>query len=827
MTRFGSLALLSARLGGSGRMWRPMILPAVVAMLFTAFYAILCGFALSGEQTAARDLGSADHRMSISVSPGDRITTVTAQKDLFAELEDVGVTESWVSVQSFDVRPDSIPRPLTTGKSRTVSYVEGEQLGALFPGSRRLIDGGWPSRPGEVAITPALRDRLQSSGDFDGEQFAVFSGLVNLHVTGIYNDRFAEAAYGILAAPGTWASFPSDAIDDRFTGTSALASVYWAGGGTTHDVANVLARVAPTQVHADTLLTGVVDRADREKSDNLSLVDSASFVFTLPFVALTAAALAMSSRAVLAWAGGVVDVLVGVGLRRRPLAASVVLASVGISAVASLAGSLVGVGVGEVVRRSVLPKVVEQPVGPIRDLSPILVVGVTASLVVVPVAFAGIFGRPSRRSRLWAIATSVPWSLLRWLTIAVLLVRAMATVGQGTDIESAAQVIAQLVAATLLAVPDIIRLAVATLPTATIRELLVKRLMQADRARFAIMGVLVALSIAAPTAASTYVATSTRTEAAGNLSQVPPGQLWIDLSEGKPAVRAGRIVAAELGSPPLSLGATNAFTEGDLESRGPVQIGIKSIASTDDLEDLLGFALSAQDRGVLESGGALLTSGVADGRSVQVQSGTDVPRDLPIQVELVEDVSDEVQRMSAGFILTETANDLHLKITPSLSAFGGLSTQEIRNAVEKVRLAGHDTHSLQYHVVPEPTEPTREWYTALVGLLSVAALILGALMASHASRLREYSVRLVALGLGRRWAARVGILEFGVVALTAGLAAFASSVASIAILTTTTRETMILDIPWRFILSGVVATLALCVVVLALALRPRMDAGRA
>lgn len=473
-------------------------------------------------------------------------------------------------------------------------------------------------------------------------------------------------------------------------------------------------------------------------------------------------------------------------------------------------------------RLTLLPKVLEQPVGPIRDLSSIALVGLVASLVVVPVMFGPLLVRRSGDSRLRAVFDSVPWSLLRWLAVAVLLVRALAsTASQGSDADSAGQVIAQLVAATLLVVPDVIRLMVGALSTNSARGLLVKRFMQADRARFAIMGFLVAVSIAAPTAASTFVATSTRTEAAANLSQVPSGQLWVDMSEGKPAVRASRVVKREFGSRPVSVGATNAFTEGNLDSVGSVQMGIKTVDTSDDLELLLGSALTPHQADVLSSGGVLLISGSTENRTVQVQSGTADPEELPVQFENVEGVAEELQGVSAGFILTSAAHDLDLTVTPSLDIYGGLSDDEIRDAVAQVRQGGRDTHSLQYHVIPQPTKPTREWYTALVGLLSVAALVLGALMAGHASHLREYGGRLVTLGLRRRWTVTVGLFEFGVIALTAGLAALAASVSAIAILATTTQERLILDIPWGFISVGIASALAVCLAVLTLALRPR------
>lgn len=304
MTDLASLRILAVRLGGSRRMWRPMILPAAVALLFTAFYTVLCGFALSGEQSALRDLGRADHRLSIGVSPGDTVADAQAQQSLMAGLHDVGASKTWARIQSFDLRPDSIPRPLTTGKSRTVSYVEGSELNALFPGARDLTEGEWPGAAGEVAISTALRDRLEAAGDLDGQEFTAFSGLVTLRVTGVYTNVFAESGYEMVAAPGTWAALPAAAIDDRFTGTGALLSIYWSGPAGAAEVANVVAEHSPSEVSADQLMTGLVDRSGREKADDLSLVDTANFIFTLPFVALATAALAMAARAVMAWAGG-------------------------------------------------------------------------------------------------------------------------------------------------------------------------------------------------------------------------------------------------------------------------------------------------------------------------------------------------------------------------------------------------------------------------------------------------------------------------------------------------------------------------------------------
>ncbi|WP_345529471.1 hypothetical protein [Nocardioides endophyticus] len=798
-----------------------MILPAAVALLFTAFYVVLCGLALSGEQTAVRDLGAADAQLSIGVSPGDRAAEPNVEDRLRRDVEGLGASESWVVLRSFDVRPDAIPRPMTTGKSRIVSYVEASDIETLFPSGRKLGKGRWPSAPGEVAITEGLRDRLEAKDALVDQEFTAFSGAATFTVTGTFTDTFAESSYGVIAAPGTWNSMPTDEIAQRFTGTGAQLSLYWKGPASADGVAHALARISGGSEKPDEIITGLVDRATWESVDDLSLADTAGFVFTLPFLTLSVAAVAMAGRSVLGWARGVVEAMVRVGLRRRRLVILVTGMTAGLAALAFGAGVLAGLLVGEGLRAVVLPSIVDQPVGPVRDLRPLALVAVLVPALIVPVIFSPLLAHASGPSRLRLVARSVPWSLLRWLAVAVLLIRSLASAGtRDSDSDSAGILIAQLVAATILLVPDIMRLLVATLSTSKARTLIAKRLMQADRARFAIIGTLVAVSIAAPVSASTFVATSTRTEAAANLSAVPDGQLWVDRSEGRPAARASHMVADDVGAQPIELGATMAFSEGNTESVGAIQAGIRTVRSMDDLGDLLGTRIASEYESLLTSGGVLLISGVSEGRTVLIQPGKADPQALPGEFAVVRGVAPELQQAAAGFMLTSTAQDLGLRVTPSLDVFNDLSDQQIRSATAAVERAGRDTHPLQYHVVPEPTSPTRDWYTALVGLLSVTTLILGALVIAQANYLRGYGARLVALGLRHRWTLAVGFNQLGLTLLGAGLAATGASVSAIAILAGATRQRLILDIPWDFIAVVVVSTLGVCAAVFVVVLWP-------
>jgi hypothetical protein len=530
----------------------------------------------------------------------------------------------------------------------------------------------------------------------------------------------------------------------------------------------------------------------------------------------------MAARAVVAWAGPVVTTIVQVGLRRRRVVAVVTTLSVVAAVAAAAAGVLIGFVVGQLVRLAVLPTIVEQPVGPIRNLAPIILVACASAVLVPPAMFGPLFIRRTGASRVLAAVQTVPWSWLRWLAVGVLLVRSFgAAASHDSDADSAGPLIAQLVAAVLLMVPELLRLLISMLPTGSPRGLLAKRLMQADRTRFSIMAVLIAVSFAAPSAAATFVATTTRTEAAANLAQVPAGQLWVDRSEGKPATKASQIVQDRLGATPVALGSTLVFTEGNLESPGAIQMGIGTVDSAADLRRLLGPALSNADADVLTSGGVLLISGSADNRSVQAQSGSKPPEDLPVAFTLVKGVASEVQYAYAGFMLTATAEELGVAGTPSRDIYLGLPDSEIHDLVDAVRAGGQDTHSMQYHVVPDPTKPSRDWYTGLIGLISVTALVLGALMAVHGAQLREYASRLVTLGLVRRWTTWVGVYEFGVIIFGAGLAALVASTSAVALLAGSVKQRLVLDIPWTFIAVSITVTLAVCLALLLFTLRSR------
>ncbi len=801
--------LLLGRMYKSDRLWRPMLVPSIVAMTFTAFLVAMCGFALSGEQVATRDLGRADHRLGTAITPGAQTGEASVQKALLRRLRAEYVADPRLEIQSFDVRPDSIPRPLTTGRSRVVQFREGESLHAQYPGARLLESGDWPSVAGEVAISNALRDRLISEGDLKNGEFEVFSGLDSLKVTGSYANIYAEDGYEILAGSGTWSAMPGRKIADRFVGTGAILNVYWRGDAETVDVAGTLSEAVPGSPPVAALLTSEQTRAVLVSDDDLSVLDVADFAFLAPFLVLTLFSMGMAGRSVLTWVRRVVDTCVALGLRRGSTVAV-------LSALATLAaliswglGTGVGILVGLALRALLVPLVLDHPLGPIRGLTPLLTAGVGAS-VVVAATCASLLRTRTHGGRLWTIASSAagqtPWSLLRRVAATVLIIRTLsATASQGTDVQEAGPIIAQMMLAVLLLVPDLVATAIRLVPGTTPRGLVTKRLMQADRIKFSLMAIVIAVSVAAPTAAATFVATTTRTQEAGNMSQVPVGQLWVDRSEGPAAARASEVAQNLLDRNPLSLGLTLAFTEGDPTNPAGNQTLVGTLSTPQSLKDVVGKAATPAAQNVLSSGGVVLISGKSQDRHVQIQRGTAQPRDLNVPFTHIKGAPPEMSAAFAGFMLVSTASQLEIAIAPRLDVFARVRDEDTTQVITGLRDQGMDAHSVQFHVVPEPTEPTAEWFSALVGLVSISVLLLGSMMTAHSSSLRECGARLAAVGLSRRVTRGIAVTEFGAIFLAAGLASAVSSVSAIAILASSASPRLILDIPWGFILFTVTA----------------------
>jgi len=117
-----------------------------------------------------------------------------------------------------------------------------------------------------------------------------------------------------------------------------------------------------------------------------------------------------------------------------------------------------------------------------------------------------------------------------------------------------------------------------------------------------------------------------------------------------------------------------------------------------------------------------------------------------------------------------------------------------RRAVRAVTAAGYSPDFVRFHVVPDHVDPPAEWYVALTALALLAFLFLWLVMRSQARSLRTYSARLLAVGLSRRWIARVLLAQAAVVVGTGAVAALLAGGLPIAIFAASTRG-VLLDVP--------------------------------
>jgi hypothetical protein len=780
----------------------------------------LNAFALSGQQAADRDLGSRHEAITIAIGLGQDASLASVAR-VQAEVEDAGARNVLTRISSFSVRPDVLPRRFDTGLQKVVSYVEVQGIEAEFPGSYRLVSGTWPTKLGQVALSQELADQIDSPSDF-----TVFSEAANLRVTGIVEPVYGERSWRILGAPGTWASLPGDAIKTGFPSAEGSLTLFWDGDASVASVARAATAAAGGGEAPESALTSHLSRSELEQASGNPLTSRMPLVYTYP--SLIIGALVSLLVVILSRGRSIANLrrLHAVGVRTAPVRFAMVVSLSVMAVLASVAGSAVGFLLGYVSRLTWLPVIIEQPLSPIS--SPMQRTGLIAALTLVVVAAGGWsrYTLASRRSsRLAEWSKRVPWSVVRRMVGAVAILRAVPVVSSATSIDSVGSGAAWMLVGFLLLAPDLLYPIVWTLRTGRAVPLLARRLIENDRGRYAVAIVALAACMGLPTATGTFLATQTRTEAAGTVSQVPPGQIIVDVANSNPATakKVQGIIAAssEIGQKPTTVDI--AYADGkEIRFEHDGRYGAFAIWVVPDaaaLSNMLNGSLTDDARTALESGGVVDWSGSREPQRVVTtdSSGRRAFSDALPTADISANSS--YRTKSAGVMLASTADALGLPTTTSRYVFTDMDDEAIRTAARDVTRAGYDARFVEYHITPPPTRPSAEWYVASGGLAAAAFVVVWVILSGQARHLRTHAERLMAMGLRTRWSARVLALQAAItigIGLAVGLAGGAIPISLFALLSI---PGVILDIPWGFIAITFAATLGAAVLASIVSLR--------
>lgn len=800
---------LSWRFSRSARQVRTAAPLAICACVLTLVFVCLNAFSLSGTQQADRDLGTHDHAFSDSAPFGDEMPR-SYLDGLRAAVSEAGAEDPATQIFSFDVVPDALPEQFNTGVRKTVTYSEQPNLSAEFPGSYQLESGEWPRHPGEVVLSASLADELGDPGAIE-----VFSGAASLAVTGAVLPTYGEDSWRIIGADGTWTSLPAKQILQGFPAAGGSVRIFWSAHPAPWEVARAVHAATVNGQRPAQLMTGHLSRADIiSAGGDRPLTERMPLVLTYPSVLLTAL---IGLLIVNLNRSRLVEYhrrLTGVGMRARPLRWAMTVSLAVDGALAGVAGCVVGLLLGVLARVAVLPGVITQPLSPMP--SPWVAVGRMLAVAIAAIVLASLV-RLRTRHRLvdgaQRVAGAIPWPLIRRGAAVLAIAWGLPMASRAADLDGLAQGAAWLLVGLLLMAPDLLRGLTRLLPLSRAIPLTARRLMEHDRARYAVAVTALATCIGLPTAVATFVATETRTETAKNVSQVPDGQVVVDVADSNPTTAAAvrDLVTSVPGvANPVRVSTIFSTTKTIRFARDGEHgaFGIWVVASSDDLEAILGGPLAGSARKALETGGVVDWSGATGTQQISIQANGEAPRLTESLPTAHIKVNESSEFAAAGAMLETTADALELPSQPSKFVFTGLEDDTIRTAVNIVTAAGYAARYVAFHVTPPPTKPTSEWYAAAGGLTLAGFLVLWFVLRGQARHLREYAARLLALGLQTGWSAKVLLLQAALTVVAGLLLGLAAGAVPVALFATTAFDGIILDIPATYVAVTVVTSLS-------------------
>lgn len=763
--------------GRGGRRTGLLVLLALPVLLATFAAGLFASAAPSAEQRAVSTLGRADGSVTL--------TDPATRGELAEELRQ---RAPGITVLAID---DNSGFPVWA-KDRTVPvrYVETDWSSPLTHGRYRLLEGRFPSKPGEIAVSRALAGAygldLGDSLPYRWKRDAP------ARITGLVESPQAHAAYDYLAAPGQLRAWPGTGSDT----TNVVPSGYGlllAGDALRMEAARNAVGERGLRLESRSDVTASRTMIEREPA--LLLVPG---VVLLGVVATGAFALRMRrTRAEFA-------VLAGIGVPDRDLRYAAVSGAVTAGVIAVPAGWLVG-GLLAFAARPVLPRFTGKDTAP---YDPLLAEGLTTVLPSVAAAAlaavltsrypAGLPARERARTALRDGGRARPW--LPALCGVAALGIALAVVLQDDETLSAVAAVTAVVsleAAALTRIGDVLR-GLARLADRGLSARIALRAFARDPRRpvsaivigsvalALTVGVLGTLSSATAQGRAAYVGSRHLGQVEALLfSGSDPGRVEQALAtvfpEGTPIIRGTYPVDDKLREASLTPALTPPWSVA-WQAGGEFPDRTQTIEVVDDGETfkaLTGRAWTVRERRALEEGRILvLAPEYVVGDRVTISRPTTPPTD-PHPSDTRRDVrgavlSDPVDATTltraSAYITTEAARALGaatVDYSVIAAPTGPVPDLEERlvEALEPVDVLMSD---VRIETGPEPTPPSL-WYLLLGLALAAVVTVLGITVTSSATELRPDLVRLHRVGLSPGTLRRVVVWQSVTVAALAGV----------------------------------------------------------
>lgn len=759
---------------------------AIVAVVFVCVSA----FTLSANQQADQEFGSYQRETSSPVELGDLEPNFLRRA---GSTLNAAVPGSHLLIESSQLRPDSFVKTYVQAPLTLPRFVEDPGLQEAFPGRYTLDQGSWPKSPLDVVVSHHLLDSPPGP-----THFAVLSGRATLHVVGVVTDSYAKHDDLIVAAPGTWESLPRPEPGHAAQPVEADVRVLFGSGASLADVVGVVVSVLPALPKAAGSRTGVLgsNYQTRSQAEAVPVAAFGSDQLVVSYLPLRLVVLMVSALVVGQTRGPFranADRLVAVGVRRRPVVLSQLLALTVVAGGSIVVGLGAGWLIAAVLRASVLLHYADQPLSPTPGPDKAMLAIAASSLVLITVGmlWPGQGTVEARWSVLSRYAAEFRVGLIRRVSVVLLLVVAFEIGGSIFSVVSSYLV----VAAVLLASPDLLRLAVRAFPNSNPRTFVVARLMRADLGRQAAAVAVVGCCLALPICAGTQLASKKVSDASYTYSRIPAYQIWVRADNGiGDLAGVARAISTVPGvGPPVAvrgLTPTGPHNQTSAQARflkmptsGNSNYSLMVVDSADQVRRVVSDQLPANAETVLNSGGVLdFTNAIGAQKFVVYPAKGDHQLVTPVLPTLKVPVDKQFGANFGGAVLLRTAEKLKLPISdPSIYVYPDATPQIIDKAVQAAVHAGYDSEFVQYSVPPPPPVLPTNAYIFLTGLLLGGFAVLLLVTRGQARRLRTYGSRLVAIGLGPRWSLSVLAIQALVVVGTGVLVGVAAGLLGVAV----------------------------------------------
>lgn len=797
---------IALRLLRKRKAWASVLPLAFACWIITAMAVVFTGLTLSPAQVADRDVGIHDY------SAGFGIATIKPGDDEAAVILGSATQSSGAShVMTSLVTLMAGQFPGQRGESQ-VRLREAVWTDKPFPTRYELTDGRWPRSAGEAVV---LNDQTVETG-----RISLLSNQIQLTVVGHAIDKYANAKE-LLTAPGTWKTFPPDAMKE-FPGFTATPVVYWSGSepdvvlqamaeslSANPELLDRELRTAKTDDLVYYLSTSLLSRREAEADSPKYALTDLPILYGVPSLVLPGLGVCLMVAVEGQWRRRMVALLAKVGLSGSAVAQTTWWYFVIRAGFAVLLGTILGYPTGVFVTRAAV-RVTGSPEGTYPLPWPTLVLLLVVAVVVCTVAIWSLSREPKMTSRSWEARRTDA----RHLIAVAFLCASLYWTTRITDVGNAFLLMVFVSGGVLMMLPEIVSRILRLIPRQGRQSNLAFRQLLRYQGRATAAVALVTVVTATAFGFLTVFDSIARTASGQLSSPVARGQILLDrpdeafrLPSKKVLDAVSHALGGDTGKIIWSLSGTR---EGHVSLAGDLK-PIAIVQSTNELESLTQMSLSDDQSATLSDGGVLLWEGVAfpPGRAPDFVQLSDSK--VAIGAETLTLPPYQWRQGSSGVVLSTTAEERGWDSTPESWIYVDVNAAQVDAALDSVSDRGLDTEMVTTYREPDPAIPPVELRVSAVLLTLMMAGVLLFIIKAQTDSLRVYLQTLSRIGLPPSWIRGVMIRQLACIftmGLTLGF--FMSGIPLLAL--RTLAPSIMVAIPWQevlTILGSVAVTIAL------------------